>query len=107
MKDLQTIINESAEKNLDKDINSLLGILQSKTYNDLLVDLFIQVPDACERKVRYQYFTGESKIKKYLKILALPRYIEKETRLFMQKVESLSKNVEELQGNIDNLLNNI
>lgn len=107
MNELQTLINNAADKKLEKDIEALIILLQSKTYNDLLQDFVIKVPEASERSVRLQYFCSESAIKKYLIAQAQPRYRETQARLFMQKVESLAKNVEELQGNIDNLLNNM
>lgn len=106
MNELQTLINNVADKKLDKDIDAFVQLLQSNTYNDLLQDLYVQVPDACDRQVRLQYFCSEKAIKKHLIAQAQPRYRATQARIFMQKVESLAKNVEELQGNIDNLLNN-
>lgn len=99
MKELQDIINKRAESKLKSEISALSHILYSKN-KDILDGIRVNIgTHEVPKTIELRLILEDSALGVAIFNKNIERYKEKETAEFLQKVENL-------QGQIDDLMNN-
>lgn len=104
LKDIQQLINERAEKKLNKDLADLREYLHTGFASNLLeLGSKISVEfDGRKENLRNALWSTDSPLFKLLKEAQLPKYIETETRGFINKIDAIREDVDELMNNRPN-----
>jgi len=101
LKDIQQLINERAEHKLRSDLEKFRKYLHSELAMGL-IDIGAQISveiNGKKENLRNALWSTDSSIFKMLKEDQLPKYIESETKNFLNKVDSIREDVDELMNN--------
>lgn len=96
-KDIQDLINAKAKARLDADITTLHRMVSNGNNHKLLKDVKVNVGTEDEPQMESLHWIFSDKAcGKAIVEANLQRYIEEETKAFMEKVESLRDDVDHL-----------
>ena len=103
---LQQVINKRAGEKLRKDLDFLANLytIDNYKYNTIFNDIYINIgtQDKPETVKAIHIFSSSKRIYKEAFEKNLPKYIEKETTLFLQEIEELKERVETLEEDVQN-----
>lgn len=91
LKDLQSLIAERAEKRLDKDIDEFTQVFRNHKFIEGMKSVLIGERGNAVTLATL-FWDPTSQAMEQLKSVLLPKYIEEETRLFVDKVYNLDQN---------------
>lgn len=108
MKDLQTKINEKAEERLNSDLDDFFNLVQKHKVNilDNCEDISVTIRTDDGQKTttfRSGLWRKSDIVGKYLFSKLIQKYIEEETVNFINKVESLQKQIDSDQEQVHSI----
>jgi hypothetical protein len=100
LKDVQQLINDKADARLKKDLSSISNQLYNGIGYNLLKDIYINVGTTDKpRSISLIYILSDSGLAGKIIEANTERYREEENKNFLEKVESLRNDVDELLNN--------
>lgn len=98
MKDLTKLIEIKAEKQFKKELAAFINSIRGNQFFKSVEHLEVTLPNGKKETLRLFFWSENHEAAKIIQEEHLPKYIESESFQFMQKVESLQEQIDDLKN---------